>query len=106
MKIPIKPGCYLIQQKARPIPYHLQDDVKNDMDRLIKSGCLERLKTIEEDCFVSPVVIIEKDKSVKIALHARKLNGKCIKKRPHTPNMDKILNQISVEQSKNDLDPI
>ena len=28
VKIQIKPGCYPIQQKARPIPYHLQDDVK------------------------------------------------------------------------------
>ena len=27
-KIQIKPGCYPIQQKARPIPYHLQKDVK------------------------------------------------------------------------------
>ena len=58
VKIQIKPGCYPIQQKARPIPYHLQEDVKNELNRLIESGHLERLETIEEDCFVSPVVII------------------------------------------------
>ena len=28
VKIQIKPGCYPIQQKARPLPYHLQQDVK------------------------------------------------------------------------------
>ena len=28
VKIQTKPGCYTIQQKARPIPYHLQKDVK------------------------------------------------------------------------------
>ena len=107
MKIQIKPGCYPIQQKARPIPYHLQDDVKNELDRLIKSGHLQRLETIEEDCFVSPVVItVKKDKTVKIALDARKLNDSCIKKRPHMPNMDELLNQISSELSKNELDPI
>ena len=62
VKIQINPGCYPIQQKARPIPYHLQDDVKNELNRLIKSGHLERLETIEEDCFVSPVVItVKKD---------------------------------------------
>ena len=83
VKIQIKPGCYPIQQKARPIPYHLQDDVKNELDRLIKSGHLERLETIAEDCFVSPVVItVKKDKTVKIALDARNLNESCIKKRP------------------------
>ena len=107
VKIQIKPGCYPIQQKARPIPYYLQEDVKNELDRLIKSGHLERLETIEEDCFVSPVVItVKKDKSVEIALDARKLNDSCIKKRPHMPNMVELLNQISAELSKNDTDPI
>ena len=101
VKIQIKPGCYPIQQKARPIPYHLQDDVKNELDRFIKSGHLERLETIEEDCFVSPVVnTVKKDKTVKIALDARKLNDSCMKKRPHMPNMDELLNQISAELQK------
>ena len=81
VKIQIKPGCYPIQQKARPIPYHLQDDVENELDRLIKFGHLERLETIEEDCFVSPVVVtVKKDKRVKNAFDARKLNDSCIKK--------------------------
>ena len=106
-KIQVKPGCYPIQQKARPIPYHLQKDVKNELDRLIQSGHLERLETVEEDCFVSPVVItVKKDKTVKIALDARKLNDSCVKKRPHMPNMEELLNQISPELSKNDHDPI
>ena len=101
VKIQIKPGCYPIQQKARPIPYHLQDDVKNELDRLIKSGHLEQLETIEEDCFVSPVVItVKKNKTVKIALDARKPNESCMKKRPHMPNMDELINQISSELSK------
>ena len=71
VKIQIKPGCYPIQQKARPILYHLQKYVKNELDRLIKSGHLERLETVE-DCFVSPVVItVKKDKTVKIASSIR-----------------------------------
>ena len=107
VKIQIKPGCYHIQQKTRPIPYHLQKDVKNELDRLIKSGHLERLETIEEDCFVSPVVItVKKDKTVKTAQDARKLNDSCVKKRPHMPNMEELLNQISAELSGNNHDPI
>ena len=75
VKIRIKPGCYPIQQKARPMPYHLQKDVTNELDRLIKSGNLESLEAIEEDCFVSPVIFtVNKDKTVKIALDARKIN--------------------------------
>ena len=81
VKIQTKPGCYPIQQKDRPIPYHLQKDVKSELDRLIKSGHLERLETIEEGCFVSPVVItVKKDKTVKIALDAHKPNDSCMKK--------------------------
>ena len=107
MKIQIKPGCYPIQQKARPIPYHLQKDVKNELDRLIKSRHLERLETIEEDFFVSPVVItVKKDKTGKITLDARKLNESCVKKRPHMPNMKELVNQISAQLSRNDHDPI
>ena len=107
VKIQIKPGGYPIQQKARPIPYHLQQDVKNELDRLIKSGHLERLETIEEDCFVSPVVItVRKDKTAKIALDARKINEICVKKRPHMPNTQELFNQISTELSRNNHDPV
>ena len=104
VKIQIKPGCYPIQQKARPILYHLQDEVKHELDRVVKSGHLERLETIEEDCFVYPVVTtLKKDKSVKIAVDSRKLNKHCMKKRPHLPNMDEFSNQISATLSKKDL---
>ena len=107
VKIPIKPGCYPIQQKVELIPYHLQEDLKNELNRLRKSGHLERLETIEEDCFVSPVVITVKiDKPVKITLDAQKLNERCSKKRTRMLNMDELINQISEELSENDTDPI
>ena len=48
----------------------------------------------------------KKNKAVKNALDARKLNDSCIKKRPHMPIMDELLNQISSELSKNELDSI
>ena len=75
--------------------------------RSIKSGHLERLGTIEEDCFVSPVVItVKKDETVKIALDGRKLNQRCVEKRPHMPNMEELLKQISAGLSRNDHDSI
>ena len=64
----------------------------------MKSGHLEKVKHVDEDCFVSPVVItVKSDKSVKMAPDSRKLNDSCIKVRPHMPNMEELLNQISVE---------
>ena len=50
---------------------------------------------------MSPVVItVKNDKSVKTALDSRKLNDSCIKVRPHIPNMEEVLSQISVEITK------
>ena len=40
---------------------------------------------------------VKSDKSVKITLDSRKLNESCIEMRPHMPNMEELLNQISVE---------
>ena len=98
INIQLKPGHYPVKQKARPIPLHLQEDVGKELERLIKTGHLEKVKHVDEDCFVSPVVItVKNDKSVKIALDSRKLNDSCIKIRPHMPNMEELLNQISVE---------
>ena len=98
INIQFKPGHYPVKQKARPIPLHLQEDVGRELEKLIKTGHLEKVKHVDEDCFVSPVVITVKNgKSVKIALDSRKLNDSCIKIRPHMPNMEELINQISVE---------
>ena len=84
MNIQLKPGHYTVKQKARPIPLHLQENVGRELEKLIKSGHLEKINDVDEDCFVSPVVItVKSDKSVKIALDSRKLNDSCIKMRPH-----------------------
>ena len=66
INIQLKPGHYLVKQKARPIPLHLQEAVGKEIEKLTKSGHLERVKQVDEDCFVSPVVItVKNDKSVK-----------------------------------------
>ena len=98
INIQLKPGHYPVKQKAGPVPLHLRADVGRELEKLIKTGHLEKLKDVDEGCFVSPVVInLKTDKSEKIALDSRKLNDSCIKMRPHMPNMEELLNQISVE---------
>ena len=98
INIQLKRGHYPIKQKARPVLLHLQEDVGRELEKLIKSGQLEKINDVDEDCFVSSVVITMKsDKSVKIALDSRKLNGSCIKMRPHMPNMEELINRNFVE---------
>ena len=60
IKIQLKPGHFPVKQKARPVPLHLQEDVGRELEKLIKSGHLEKIKDVDEDCFVSPVVITKK----------------------------------------------
>ena len=55
----LEPGHYLVKQKARPVPLHLQD-IGRKLEKLIKSGHLEKLNDVDEPCFVWPVVITVK----------------------------------------------
>ena len=96
VKVQLKEGAQIIQQKGRPIPIHLQDQVALELKRLIKHGYLERATEITEDCFVSPAVItVKKDKSIKIALDSRKLNEVTIKRKAQMPNMEELISRIS-----------
>ena len=91
INIQLKLGHYLVKQRARLIPLHLQEDVGRELEKLIKFGHLEKQNDVNEDCFVSPVVItVKSDKLIKIALDSRKLNDSCIKMRPHMPNMEEL----------------
>ena len=72
VKINLKEGAQIIQQKTRLIPIYLQDQVARELKRLMENGYLERATEITDDCFVSPAVItVKKDKSIKIALNSR-----------------------------------
>ena len=98
----MKPGHYPVTQKARPVPLHEQEDAGRELEKLIKYRHLEKTTDMDEDCLVPLVVItVKSDKPVKILLDSRKLIDSCIKMRPHMPNMEKLLNQISVEITRN-----
>ena len=72
-----------MKEKARPIPLHLQKDIVQELEKLLKTGHLEKIKHVVESCFVSPVVItVKNDKLVEIAIDSRKLNYSCINIRP------------------------
>ena len=64
--IQLKPGHYPVKQIARPVPLHLQEDIGRELEKLVKTGHLEKILDVDEDCFVSLVVItVKSDKSVK-----------------------------------------
>ena len=96
VKINLKTGAQIIQQKGRPIPIHLQDQVEQELKRLIKHGYVEKATEITKNCFVSPAVItVKKDKLIKIALDSRKLNEITVKRKAQMPNLDELISRIS-----------
>ena len=56
----MKAGAQIIQQKGRPIPIHLHDQVAQELKRLIKHGYVERATETTKNCFVSPAVLTVK----------------------------------------------
>ena len=96
VKIDLKEDAKIIQQKGKPVPIHLQNQVAEEIKRQIKNGYLERATELTEDCFVSPALItVKKDKSVKIALNSRKLNEATVKRKAQMPNMEELKSRIS-----------
>ena len=61
INIQLKPGHYPVKQNARPIPLHPQEDVGKKLEKLTQTGLLTKVKHVDEDCFVSPVLITVKN---------------------------------------------
>ena len=99
--IQLKKDVKPIQQKGRPVPIHFQKNVREELEKLIDSGHLEKADNTTEMCFISPAVItIKKDKSVKIALDSRKLNEAGVKRKAAMPNMEGLISKISAKITK------
>ena len=96
VRIDLKENANILQQKRRPIPIHLQDQVADELKRLIKNGYLEKATEIIEYCFVSPAVItVKEDKSIKIALDSKNINEATIKLKAQLPNREELISRIS-----------
>ena len=89
------------QQKRRKIPLHIQPAVKAELSKLINSGHLTKLDEVGEDICVSPAVIARtSDGTVKIALDAKELNKRIVKKKMQMPNLDDLRDRASIRASK------
>ncbi len=85
----------VFQQKGRRIPIHLRKAVEAELDRLQREGYLEKLEEIGENICASPAGVAQKsDRSIKIALDAKKLNKRIVRKRMQMPNFDDLKDRI------------
>ena len=96
IKIKMKDDVRISQQKGRRIPIQLQNQVDDEIEKLLKEGHIEKVDKIQDDVFIQPTVItVKKDKSVKIALDARALNQSIAKDKYQMPNLDNLIDMIA-----------
>ena len=54
MTTQFEPSMKPSQQRGRRIPIQLQEAVKEEINRMIKKGKIEKVKIIKEDVFIHP----------------------------------------------------
>ena len=97
--VQLKDEFEVFPQKGRKIPLHIQPAVRNELDKLMKSAHLTKLQQVGENVCVTPAVIARKsDGTVKIALDAKELNRRIVKKK--MPNLDDLSDRVSKKSIK------
>ena len=95
-EIKMKNDAKITQKKGRRIPLQLQNQVDNEIEKLLKEGNIEKVDKIQDDVFIQPTVkTLKKEKSVKIALDARALNSSIAKDENQMPNLDNLIDMIA-----------
>ena len=101
IKIKMNEGAEITQQKGRRLPIQLQNQVDNEIGKLLKEGHFEKVDEIQDDVFIQPTVItVKKDKSVKIASDATALNQSIAKDKYQMPNLDSLNDMIAEKLDK------
>ena len=68
IKIKMEEGAKILQQKGSRIPIQLQNQVDDEIEKLLKEVHIEKVEKIQDDVFFQPTVItVKKYKSMKIA---------------------------------------
>ena len=103
----LQPGQSPIRQKTKTIPYLLQSYVEKQINKITQSGHLEKKEKVEENCFVSLLVLtLKDDKSVKLALGSRNSNDSFINKRQQMRKMNNLRHQLSTTKTRLQNEPI
>ena len=83
-------------QKGRRIPINIQDEVADELKRLIDIGHVEKLNSCSEEHFISPIVItVKKDRSINLALDSVALNKAINKNMYQMPNIENLLDGVA-----------
>ena len=77
--------------------------MRQEQEKLFEIEHLEKADKPAENCFISSAVkIMQKDKSLKIALDSRKRNEVCVKRQTAMPNMEELISKNSEDITENE----
>jgi hypothetical protein len=96
-------GAYRIQLKPdatpyavyapRRIPLPLMPKVKNELDRLLKLGVIERVE--EPTLWCAPIVVANKGNGIRLCVDLSRLNDSVMRERHIMPSVDQVLAQLA-----------
>ena len=94
-------------QKGRKVPIHIQPKVKNEPEKLLNEGHIEKLANCSDQFFISPIVItVKKHQSIKIAIDSKILNKAIHKNKYQMPSIDSLIQTISQTLSTAPQEPV
>jgi hypothetical protein len=97
MKIPLKLGAKLVQQRPYRLNPKYKEKVKEKIDRMLDAGIIELM---EESKWIIPMVVQDKKiGGVQICMDMRKLNDACLHDPFPTPFIDEVLNNVGGQET-------
>ena len=86
------------QQTGRRLPMQLRDAVGKELDKLIKTGDVEKVSDTKDDVSIQPTV--KREKTINIALDARAMTENLKKDKYQMPNLEDLTDSFYVGRPK------
>ena len=99
VKIHIDESVKPVAQKPRRVPFHLRDQVEQEIDRLLEEDIIEKVQG-DPTPWVSPIVVVPKkdSKSVRVCVDMRKANQAIIRERHQMPTVEELTQTLMVQR--------
>ena len=92
--IQLKPNAKPVQQPPRPVPVHLKNSYKSELDNLEQQGVIR--KVTQYTAWVNGIVLIKrKNNTIRVCLDPRQLNKKIVTSKHFMRRLDDILPEIT-----------
>ena len=90
LKLHIDDSVTPIQQPVNRLPYHTRAKVADELERLIKKDCIEKVEGLIT--WISPIAVVPKHNGgIRVCLDTRRANEALIRERYMIPNLEGIL---------------